>query len=129
MEDPNDIVAVKRARNTLAARKSREKKITELKEMEEEIRKLTVDRDHWMQVAITHGATQSVESDRPLAGSRQILQTTPCVSKKNVVRKNDQRDAACQRTGGDTDGDADGQSSFQDKRLPAGPSLVCSGGP
>jgi hypothetical protein len=70
-----------------------------------------------MQVAITHGATQSVESDRPLAGSRQILQTTPCVGKKNVVRKNDQRDAAYiarQRTGGDTDGDADGQSSFQD---------------
>jgi hypothetical protein len=58
VEDPNDTVAMKRARNTLAARKSRERKAMKFEELEEKIRKLEADRDHWKQVAIAHGATQ-----------------------------------------------------------------------
>ncbi|KAG8157620.1 hypothetical protein KVR01_012662 [Diaporthe batatas] len=58
VEDPNDTVAMKRARNTLAARKSRERKAIKFEELEEKIRKLEADRDHWKQVAIAHGATQ-----------------------------------------------------------------------
>jgi hypothetical protein len=58
VEDTNDAVAVKRARNTLAARKCRERKATKFEELEEKIRKLEADRDHWKQVAIAHGATK-----------------------------------------------------------------------
>ncbi|KAJ0110207.1 hypothetical protein J7T55_000639 [Diaporthe amygdali] len=58
VEDPNDTIAMKRARNTLAARKSRERKAIKFEELEEKIRKLEADRDHWKQVAIAHGATQ-----------------------------------------------------------------------
>ncbi|KKY31031.1 putative bzip transcription factor [Diaporthe ampelina] len=58
VEDPNDTVAMKRARNTLAARKSRERKAVKFEELEEKIRKLEADRDHWKQVALAHGATQ-----------------------------------------------------------------------
>ncbi|KAH8774641.1 hypothetical protein F5883DRAFT_659675 [Diaporthe sp. PMI_573] len=58
VEDPNDTIAMKRARNTLAARKSRERKAIKFDELEEKIRKLEADRDHWKQVAIAHGATQ-----------------------------------------------------------------------
>lgn len=57
VEDPNDTIAMKRARNTLAARKSRERKAIKFEELEEKIRKLEADRDHWKQVAIAHGAT------------------------------------------------------------------------
>jgi len=58
VEDPNDTIAMKRARNTLAARKSRERKAVKFEELEEKIRKLEADRDHWKQVAIAHGAQQ-----------------------------------------------------------------------
>ncbi|KAI3392263.1 hypothetical protein diail_5951 [Diaporthe ilicicola] len=58
VEDPNDTVAMKRARNTLAARKSRERKAVKFEELEEKIRKLEADRDHWKQLALAHGATQ-----------------------------------------------------------------------
>lgn len=57
VEDPNDTIAMKRARNTLAARKSRERKAIKFEELEEKIRKLEADRDHWKQVAIAHGAS------------------------------------------------------------------------
>ncbi|KAL2060233.1 hypothetical protein VTL71DRAFT_9628 [Oculimacula yallundae] len=40
VEDPNDTVAMKRARNTLAARKSRQRKMQRFKELEDEITKL-----------------------------------------------------------------------------------------
>jgi hypothetical protein len=58
VEDTNDAVAMKRARNTLAARKCRERRATRFEELEEKIRKLEANRDHWKQVAIAHGATQ-----------------------------------------------------------------------
>ncbi|KAL2016932.1 hypothetical protein VTK56DRAFT_2849 [Thermocarpiscus australiensis] len=58
VEDPTDIVAMKRARNTLAARKSRERKAQRLEELEQRILELTEERDHWRSVAIAHGAKE-----------------------------------------------------------------------
>ncbi|KAF9875989.1 bZIP transcription factor [Colletotrichum karsti] len=52
VDDPNDTVAMKRARNTLAARKSRERKAQRFEDLEEKIRKLEAERDHWKNVAL-----------------------------------------------------------------------------
>ncbi|OTA62257.1 hypothetical protein K449DRAFT_422418 [Hypoxylon sp. EC38] len=47
VDDPHDTVAMKRARNTLAARKSRERKAQRFEELEAKIEKLTKERDYW----------------------------------------------------------------------------------
>lgn len=52
VEDPNDTVAMKRARNTLAARKSRQRKMAKFEELEDEISKLKAERDHWKDIAL-----------------------------------------------------------------------------
>lgn len=52
VDDLNDCVAMKRARNTLAARKSRARKQERLDELEEAIAKLTEERDHWKKMAL-----------------------------------------------------------------------------
>jgi hypothetical protein len=52
VEDPNDTVAMKRARNTLAARKSRQRKMAKFEELEDEIAKLKAERDHWKDIAL-----------------------------------------------------------------------------
>ncbi len=52
IDDPNDTVAMKRARNTLAARKSRERKAMRMEELEEKIAKLEEERDHWKKMAL-----------------------------------------------------------------------------
>jgi hypothetical protein len=52
VEDPGDVVAMKRARNTLAARKSRERKAQRFEELEERIAKLEAERDHWKKMAL-----------------------------------------------------------------------------
>lgn len=57
VEDPNDSVAVKRARNTLAARKSRERKAAKMEELEAEIARLEADRDYWKNLAMAHGVS------------------------------------------------------------------------
>src|SRR5690606_4309856 len=51
VEDPTDVVAMKRARNTLAARKSRERKAQRLDELEERIVVLERERDYWKRLA------------------------------------------------------------------------------
>lgn len=51
VEDKSDTVAMKRARNTLAARKSRERKAVRLEELEAQIEELTRERDFWKQQA------------------------------------------------------------------------------
>ncbi|KAI0970720.1 hypothetical protein F4678DRAFT_434454 [Xylaria arbuscula] len=56
VEDPGDTLSMKRARNTLAARKSREQKARRLEELEEKIAKLEQERDNWKNVAMKHGA-------------------------------------------------------------------------
>jgi hypothetical protein len=58
VEDPNDTVAVKRARNTLAARKSRERKAKKMEEYEEIIERLTKERDMWKAEALARGASE-----------------------------------------------------------------------
>jgi general control protein GCN4 len=55
VEDPSDTIAMKRARNTLAARKSRERKAQRFEELEEKIEKLTQERDHWRSLALASG--------------------------------------------------------------------------
>lgn len=52
VEDPNDTIAMKRARNTLAARKSRERKAQRVEDLEERIEKLEAERDHWRALAL-----------------------------------------------------------------------------
>ncbi|KAH9907373.1 hypothetical protein F4778DRAFT_777802 [Xylariomycetidae sp. FL2044] len=60
VEDPNDTIAMKRARNTLAARKSRERKAAKLEELEEKIASLEEERDHWRKLALSRtGGTSS----------------------------------------------------------------------
>jgi len=59
VEDPHDTVAIKRARNTLAARKSRQKKMERFDELEGEIEQLKKDRDHWKALALARSAAQS----------------------------------------------------------------------
>lgn len=53
IDDPNDTTAMKRARNTLAARKSRERKAQRLDELEAQIAKLEQERDHWKNIALS----------------------------------------------------------------------------
>lgn len=58
VEDPGDTVAMKRARNTLAARKSRERKAQRFEELEERIAKLEAERDHWKKIALSQSGAQ-----------------------------------------------------------------------
>jgi general control protein GCN4 len=55
VEDPNDTVSMKRARNTLAARKSRQRKMQKMEELEDQIAKLEAERDHWKDIALRRG--------------------------------------------------------------------------
>ncbi|PTB56264.1 hypothetical protein M431DRAFT_550313 [Trichoderma harzianum CBS 226.95] len=59
VEDANDTVAMKRARNTLAARKSRERKAQRFEELEERIAKLEAERDHWKRIALSQSGALS----------------------------------------------------------------------
>jgi hypothetical protein len=59
VEDPSDTVAMKRARNTLAARKSRERKAQRFEDLEDRIAKLEAERDHWKQIALAQTGAQS----------------------------------------------------------------------
>ena len=63
VEDPNDTVAMKRARNTLAARKSRQRKMQRFEELEEHIAKLESERDHWKEKAIGLSRSQMSSSN------------------------------------------------------------------
>lgn len=56
IDDPSDVIAMKRARNTLAARKSRERKAQRLDELEDRIAELERERDYWKQLAQERGA-------------------------------------------------------------------------
>lgn len=50
--DPHDTVAIKRARNTAAARKSRAKKVEKMEEMQETIDRLEAEVQHWKDIAL-----------------------------------------------------------------------------
>ena len=51
VEDPTDTVAMKRARNTMAARKSRQKRVQRQEELEAQIAELEGQIDHWKGIA------------------------------------------------------------------------------
>ena len=55
VEDPSDVVAVKRARNTMAARKSRQKRLERTEQLESEVATLTEEVEHWKRVALGRG--------------------------------------------------------------------------
>jgi hypothetical protein len=59
LHDPDNAIDLKRARNTLAARKSRERKAQRLEELEEKIAKLEQVRDKWKNDAMKYGAERS----------------------------------------------------------------------
>ncbi|KAF1915264.1 hypothetical protein BDU57DRAFT_518149 [Ampelomyces quisqualis] len=57
--DPADKVALKRARNTLAARESRQRKFDHVAELEAKNADLLAEIDKWKSIAIAHGYTES----------------------------------------------------------------------
>ncbi|KAF4978312.1 hypothetical protein FZEAL_5285 [Fusarium zealandicum] len=58
VDNPHDTTAMKRARNTLAARKSRERKAQRLEDLEDRIAKLEAERDHWKRLALAQTGAQ-----------------------------------------------------------------------
>ncbi|KAM3527363.1 hypothetical protein MY4038_006346 [Beauveria bassiana] len=57
VEDPDDFIAMKRARNTLAARKSRERKALRFDELKDTIAKLKAERDRWKNIALVQSGS------------------------------------------------------------------------
>lgn len=55
VEDPNDVVAIKRARNTMAARKSREKRVERTEQLVNQVTQLEAEVEHWKNIAIGMG--------------------------------------------------------------------------
>lgn len=62
IKDKNDEVAMKRAKNTLAARRSRDRKANRLEELESkardleaELKNVRAERDHWKSLALANG--------------------------------------------------------------------------
>lgn len=59
IEDPTDIVAVKRARNTMAARKSRQKRVERNDELMTQVAELEKKVDYWKQIALSRGHVET----------------------------------------------------------------------
>lgn len=55
IEDPTDIIAVKRARNTMAARKSRQRRLERTEELQKLVTDLEKQVDRWKQIALSYG--------------------------------------------------------------------------
>ncbi|UPX10884.1 General control protein [Ascochyta rabiei] len=55
--DPNDKIALKRARNTLAARESRQRKFDHVSELEARNADLEAEIEKWKNIALAHGYT------------------------------------------------------------------------
>jgi hypothetical protein len=58
IEDPDDYAAMKRARNTIASRKSRQKKVERMDYLEREIARLRGERDYWRSLVLASSAAQ-----------------------------------------------------------------------
>ncbi|KAI9722259.1 MAG: hypothetical protein M1812_001731 [Candelaria pacifica] len=58
VEDLNDTTAMKRARNTAAARKSRQKKVEKFEELEQKIHDLESQVEHWKSLALSRNGGQ-----------------------------------------------------------------------
>lgn len=57
--DPTDKVALKRARNTLAARESRQRKFDHVSELEQRNSELEAEVEKWKSIAMAHGYSES----------------------------------------------------------------------
>lgn len=55
VRDPTDTVELKRARNTAAARKSRQKKVERVEELEKQVEELQTQVEHWRNIALARG--------------------------------------------------------------------------
>ena len=55
IDDPTDVVKVKRARNTMAARKSREKRVQRNDQLEAQVAELETQVDYWKRIATDLG--------------------------------------------------------------------------
>ena len=55
VDDPSDIIAVKRARNTMAARKSRERRVERTEQLVNQVTQLEAEVEHWKNIAISMG--------------------------------------------------------------------------
>ena len=66
--DSKDAKALKRAKNTMAARKSRQKKRDVEETLRHELNLMTKQRDRWMHVAIAHGAPVPNDGETPVSG-------------------------------------------------------------
>lgn len=55
VENPNDTTAVKRARNTMAARKSRQKRMERTEQLEGQVQELSDEVEHWKAIALSRG--------------------------------------------------------------------------
>lgn len=55
VDDPHDTVAIKRARNTMAARKSRQKRVERNEELLAQVAELERRVDYWKQIALSRG--------------------------------------------------------------------------
>ena len=55
VEDPTDTTAVKRARNTMAARKSRQKRMERTEQLETKVEELEGEVEHWKAIALSRG--------------------------------------------------------------------------
>lgn len=60
--DPNDVIAVKCAQNTMAARKSRQRKQRRFEDLEKEIQELRQNRDYWKGIAMSPAVTRGSEA-------------------------------------------------------------------
>jgi len=55
VRDPTDTIELKRARNTAAARKSRQKKVERVEELEKQVEELQSQVEHWRSIALARG--------------------------------------------------------------------------
>lgn len=55
VDDPHDTVAIKRARNTMAARKSRQKRVERNEELVAQVAELEKKVDYWKEIALSRG--------------------------------------------------------------------------
>lgn len=55
VDDPHDIVAVKRAKNTLAARRSRQKRLEQSEQLMKQVEDLEEQVEYWKQIALRRG--------------------------------------------------------------------------
>ncbi|KAF3004592.1 hypothetical protein E8E14_006405 [Neopestalotiopsis sp. 37M] len=74
VDSPQDTTAMKRARNILAARKSREIKAQRLDDLESQIRKLEAERDHWKRISLSARGQNRGEANQTSIQDRTATQ-------------------------------------------------------